>query len=151
MNMRIAVAAIMLSGCSVPHDPVTSYGYPSGDIRVESDLGGDIVDRLALILRLEANGWSVDIHGQCLSSCTMFLGLESTCVYPEAVLGFHGPRREDGLGLSADQFERWSVIMATHYPARVREWFMSTARHSEELSVIRGSFLIDEGISRSCE
>jgi hypothetical protein len=43
-------------------------------------------------------------------------------------------------------FDRWSRQMATHYPSPLRQWFMSTARHSDDLITIGGAELIRMGI-----
>jgi ATP-dependent protease ClpP protease subunit len=110
---------------------VTSLSQASAQTVIRNDLGGSIEARLQMIANLRNVGERVEIRGVCASSCTMLLGLPTTCVAPNARLHFHGPSTQFyGVALAPKEFERWSRIMAEHYPPAIRQWFMSTARHT---------------------
>lgn len=94
------------------------------------DHGGPVVDRAMDIQRMMSRRQPVQIRGICHSACTMYLALPDTCVFPTAVLGFHGPfNGVTGEALDPDVFEIISRMMANHYPPRLREWFLETGRH----------------------
>lgn len=118
---------------------------------VRDDAGGALVARLEEIARLRRAGVRVEIRGRyCLSACTLYLGLPHTCVSPETEFGFHGPRSAVyGVSLPPREFERWSRVMARHYPPVLRDWFLQRARHVTLGFVrLRGSALIGLGIAR---
>ena len=93
---------------------------------VEFDGGGRVDTRGAEIRQLAAEGRSVEILGECVSACTMYLAIG--CVGPDARLTFHGPSFY-GLPMSQHDFDVWSQYIAAHYPPALSEWFMSKARH----------------------
>jgi hypothetical protein len=98
---------------------------------VRNDLGGSVEQRLVMIAALRSEGRRVEIRGQCASSCTLYLGLPNTCVSRASQLGFHGPQSQYyGISLPRDQFEHWSRIMASNYPAPIARWFMAEARQT---------------------
>lgn len=85
---------------------------------IDHDAGGFIGERAASI----ATSAPAEIRGYCASACTMHLS--NGCVYPDARLVFHGPQTGD-----ADAFDRWSDVMAGHYPPALAAWFMSQGRY----------------------
>ncbi|WP_341366850.1 hypothetical protein [Yoonia sp. BS5-3] len=96
---------------------------------VQNDRGGLIGARAREISDLNARDIQVQLRGRiCYSSCTMYLGAEQVCVDPETIFGFHGPSQR-GRALPPDRFEHWSAVMAGHYNAPLRDWFLSEARH----------------------
>ena len=118
---------------------------------VHNDRGGLLRSRIAEIRTLQQTGQQIRISGRvCQSTCTMFLGLEQTCISPETEFGFHGPS-SFGLPLSRPVFEQASQIIADHYPAPLKRWYMEEARHSLwGMHRITGEQMITWGISRSC-
>ncbi|WP_323039934.1 hypothetical protein [Gemmobacter sp.] len=98
-------------------------------IIVRSDRGGYIGQRDQQISTLRAQGTRVELHGTCLSSCTMYLSLPNICVAPSATFGFHGPSR-NGQPLSPADFERRSLAMARHYREPIRSWYLNQARYT---------------------
>lgn len=89
--------------------------------------GGGRVDRMAArIGRLHAEGRTVEIAGECVSACTMYLAIG--CVTPKARLTFHGPSYY-GLPMAPHDFDAWSRFIAAYYPAPLAAWFMAEARH----------------------
>lgn len=116
---------------------------------VLNDDGGSIRERVEQIDRLNRDGTLVQITGdRCNSACTMYLGMDTVCISPDTVFGFHGPSSQIyGVGLSPEAFEFWSHIMADHYPSPIKEWFLKDVRHIiVGLVRVRGSDLIDLGI-----
>lgn len=85
-----------------------------------------------------------EIRGYCASACTM--RLLHGCVYPEAILMFHGPDHF-GMPLPERDFNYWSVIIATHYPYELAEWFLATGRYTA--THFTGQEVIDMG-AREC-
>jgi hypothetical protein len=82
------------------------------------DQGGLVRERAVQI----ATSGPVEIAGLCASACTMHL--RNGCVYPGAVLVFHGPR-------TVARFDEWSAFMASYYPSAIAAWFMATGRWGE--------------------
>ena len=95
---------------------------------VMNDRGGLLGQRAEEIRVLAQTGQRVELRGQCLSACTLYLKLPNACVAPDAVLGFHGPSWY-GRPLPVDRFEAFSNLMARHYREPLRSWFMNTARY----------------------
>ncbi|WP_176846786.1 hypothetical protein [Roseicitreum antarcticum] len=122
-----------------------------GTIIVERDNGGLLIDRIRYLGALRQSGQRVEIRGQCISACTLYLGLPQTCVSPDTIMGFHGPQsRLYGIALPPADFEYWSRVMADHYPPALKRWFLAEGRN-EIMGVrqIRGSELIRLG-AREC-
>ncbi len=77
----------------------------------------------------------------------MFLGLPQMCVSPDTIFGFHGPSSY-GQPLDPEVFERASNIIADHYPDVLKDWYMTTARHSlTGLYRVSGKELIRLGVA----
>jgi hypothetical protein len=95
---------------------------------VMNDRGGLLGQRAEEIRGLVQTGQRVELRGQCLSACTLYLKLPNACVAPNATFGFHGPSWY-GRPLPTDQFEAFSNLMARHYREPLRSWFMNTARY----------------------
>src|SRR5215475_2394677 len=69
-----------------------------GEILIKNDGGGDIPQYIAKYLYLQLSGERVVIDGDCLSACTLALGLlaqDRRCFTREARLGFHAARTEE--------------------------------------------------------
>lgn len=128
----------------------SQYLAAQGVLIVRNDPGGVVSKRANEINQLRAKGIRVELRGQvCLSSCTMYLGLPNTCVFKGTTFGFHGPSYY-GTKLSDNDFEYWSQVIASHYPPRLRNWFMSTARYKiSDYYRVKGSELIRMGV-REC-
>lgn len=96
---------------------------------VQNDRGGLIGARALEISDINAQDIRVELRGRiCYSSCTLYLGADNVCLSEETVFGFHGPSQR-GTALPQDRFEHWSNVMAAHYNAPLRDWFLSEARH----------------------
>lgn len=117
---------------------------------IGNDQGGLVSRRAAEISRILAQGTHVEIRGQvCYSACTMYLGMPDTCVLPQTSFGFHGPSHY-GRQLSARDFEYWSQVIASHYPAPLRSWYLAEGRtRISDYFTITGTELIRLGV-RQC-
>ncbi len=113
---------------------------------VRNDHGGLISERSDEIAHLERTGQRVQIEGECLSACTMYLALRNTCVTRTTRLGFHAPQRGQQR-LAASDFEYWSREVARHYPEPLKTWYMREGRLRQGgYYSIRGTELIRLGI-----
>lgn len=122
----LAAAALVLATFAAP-GPALAYNVAV----VRNDPGGSVEQRLATIRQYRASGTRIEIRGRCDSACTMLLGLPTACVAPQSRIGFHGPQSQYyGISLAPQEFERWSNVMADHYPAQIRSWFLREARHT---------------------
>jgi hypothetical protein len=100
------------------------------------DTGGNIFARATEVLALNLLNRNHEIHGYCSSACTMYLGVDDSCVDPEAVLGFHSARFR-GLGRN-DLLNR---VVADHYPREIRRWFWEGPAHTTSTTRVTGAFL----------
>ena len=154
--MRLVAAVALGGGLALAAAPGSAFaqapqvvGY-SAPLVIKNDRGGLVTRYIDRIKDLRRTGQPVEIRGEvCLSSCTMYLGLPQTCISRKTSFGFHGPSSY-GAPLDQKTFDRWSRIIASHYPAPLAEWFMNDARHSIwNVRHVRGSELIRMGI-REC-
>lgn len=115
-------------------------------IVIGDDRGGGLNTRAQLVAQIRAAHARVEIRGSiCYSACTMYLGAGDVCISPQTTFGFHGPTR-DGRPLAPADAERWSAVMARHYPEGLRQWYMATARFATgSLYRIRGADLMRYG------
>ncbi len=116
---------------------------------IRSDLGGRVGVRANQVINIRSLGQQVKIVGPlCLSSCTMYLGAGNVCVSPKTIFGFHGPSYY-GLPLSKPEFEYWSDVISSFYTAPLRDWYMTTARHTKSgMLRVPGAQLIRLGYSQ---
>lgn len=147
----IMTAATVLAFLAAPIAEAAT-GYRSGNrMIVRNDRGGNVAHRAQEISQLRQRGTRVEIRGEyCMSACTMYLGLRDTCVSPNTVFGFHGPSSPNyGIALMPAEFEHWSQVMASHYPAGLRSWFLREGRNTiTGFHKMRGRDLIRMGIAR---
>lgn len=144
LRNSLRLAAILLMAATLRPEPLWAQ---AAVYIVNNDRGGIIGTRAAEIRRLNSSGQRVEIRGQvCLSSCTMYLGAGDVCVSPDTRFGFHGPSYY-GKPLEPRYFDYWSDVLADHYPAPLRKWFMSTARYRQTgYYTILGAELIRLGV-----
>lgn len=134
---------------TVPAGAVQRPDHGGRTLVIRNDPGGVIPARIADIATIRASGRKVELRGRyCLSACTLYLGLPNACVSPKTRFGFHGPSMY-GRPLKQKEFERWSRLMASHYPEPLRNWFMETARFRLAGYVnLQGDDLIRMGVER---
>lgn len=145
LGSTVAIVAVSLLSV-LPPAPTSA----STTIRISNDRGGSVTARIREIRNIQRLGQKVEIRtGFCNSACTMYLGMDNTCVSSKARFGFHGPRlRNKGKVMSPAKFDQWSQVMANHYPPILRHWFMTEARHSNSLVTLRGDQLIALGVTQ---
>lgn len=137
--------AVLLAGAAL-----WSPAAKAENVRViHRDLGGNVMERWHEVTSISLSGTEVQIRGQCLSACTMYLSVPNLCVSPEAVVGFHGPRSQTTGNSLSDSSA--SQIMAMHYPVAIRDWFLQEAQYLQgsQVAYISGQQIIDLG-TRSC-
>jgi hypothetical protein len=117
----------------------------------DRDPGGSVALRVVEIGLLEARSAEKRVAGECLSACTMYLGLSTACFEPDAVLGFHGPILAFGPTMSPRRFEAITATMASYYPPRLARRFLEEWRHSQEFHRIPARRLIARGEARACD
>lgn len=160
-NAVRATAIVAVTAVFAATTPTTSdasqrswmkVSVPTTPYVVRTDYGGSVQKRLTDIRALRIAQRRVEIRGNmCLSSCTMLLGLQNTCVHPKTTFGFHGPSRQ-GQPLSKPLFDHVSHIIASHYPPVIRTWYMRVARHTlTDMHTITGAELIKLGAAKPCD
>jgi hypothetical protein len=143
MGIRgLALCAIVLA-CGI--------SSASATMRIAEDRGGQIGQYLQNFQSLRSSGENVVIDGNCLSACTMVLGLiahDHICATSRARFGFHAAwmPAADGhpvtspLGTEA----LWNI-----YPASVRHWISHHGGLSRHMIYLQGRSL--NGIVASCD
>jgi hypothetical protein len=93
-------------------------------IRIAQDNGGQIGQYLHQYSMMRSSGENIIIDGQCLSACTLVLGVvprERICVTSRARLGFHAAWLPDEGGRPTT-FPRATQLMMGIYPERIKRW-----------------------------
>src|SRR6478752_9844387 len=112
------------------------------EVLIKNDGGGDIPQYIAKYLYLQLSGERVVIDGECLSACTLALGLlaqDRRCFTNKARLGFHAARIESGTlrirePLGTDVF--WLV-----YPPEIRRWISKHGGLASRMIYLEGKEL----------
>jgi hypothetical protein len=100
------------------------WTLPANALTITNDLGGLIPMYVAKMQRAAAMGEQVIIDGNCLSACTMTLGIippQNVCATPRAVLGFHSAFTPTPWGQKLN-YPPGTVEMVSHYPPSIRAW-----------------------------
>ena len=117
-------------------------------LMIRDDAGGRVDWRAAEIADLRQSGQPVELRGECMSACTMYLSLPQVCVAANATFGFHGPSFY-GIPLNDYDFNYWSEVIAAHYPPAIAEWYMTEARFAvHRLRRISGAEMIRQGVQQ---
>jgi hypothetical protein len=142
MRVRGLVLGAALLASSVP--PASAM------MRIAEDRGGQIGHYLQAFAMLRSTGERVEIDGNCLSACTLVLGLiphSRLCVTPRARFGFHAAWMpdSDGRPVTSAMGTRalWNI-----YPASVRRWIVRHGGLSRRMIYLQGRDL--HGIVQSC-
>jgi hypothetical protein len=130
---------------------VLSVTSASATMRIADDRGGQIGRYLEAFASVRSSGERVVIDGNCLSACTLVLGLvprERICATQRARFGFHAawmPDR-DGRPVTSPLGTQalWSI-----YPASVRRWISQHGGLSRKMIFMQGQDL--NGIVASCD
>jgi hypothetical protein len=128
--------ALVFAGISCNADRAKS------EVLIKNDGGGDIPQYIAKYLYLQLSGERVVIDGDCLSACTLALGLlaqDRRCFTNKARLGFHAAYTESGTPrirnpLGTDVF--WLV-----YPPEIRRWISRHGGLTSRMIYLEGNEL----------
>ena len=99
----------------------------AASVRIRHDSGGQIGRYIHRFERLRASGQQVIVDGDCLSACTLVLGLipqDRLCVTQRARFGFHRAWKPGFLGLPVDNRAGTQKIWGL-YPAKIRRWIVA--------------------------
>ena len=139
---RVALCAAMLAL------GVTSA---SATMRIAEDRGGQIGRYLQTFAQVRSSGERVVIDGNCLSACTLVLGLvprSRVCATPRARFGFHAAWMPDSDGRPVTS-PMGTQALWNIYPAHVRQWISRNGGLSRKMIYLQGRDL--DGIVASCD
>ncbi len=127
-TLRAMLLAACLPGWGLLPASSETVAQQDRTLLIRNDRGGNLRERIALLETLRRQGRRAEIGGaECLSACTLYLGLPGSCVHRRTVFGFHGPSHY-GAPLPPGQFEYWSRRIADQYPEPLRSWYLETGR-----------------------
>jgi hypothetical protein len=134
-------AALLASGVS----------SASATMRIAEDRGGQIGQYLQNFTALRSSGEQVEIDGNCLSACTLVLGLiarDHICATPRARFGFHAAWMPDADGRPVTS-PMGTQALWNIYPVSVRHWISRHGGLSRRMIYLQGHSL--NGIVASCD
>ena len=111
------------------------------DIRIKASPGGDVVTYLQFFAVIEKSGERVVLDGPCFSACTLVLSAipaDRICVTPRAVLGFHAAQLLDLGNRRRYPAAEATQLLASTYPAPVRNWIDQHGGLSGKILLLRG-------------
>ena len=143
MNIRgLALCAAMLA---------LSVTSASATMIISSDRGGQIGRYMQTFAQVRSSGERVVIDGNCLSACTLVLGLvprSRVCATSRARFGFHAAWMpdDDGRPITSRMGTQalWNI-----YPSSVRRWISRNGGLSRKMIYLQGRDL--NGIVANCE
>jgi len=122
----------------------------SATMRISEDRGGQIGHYMRTFAAVRSSGEQVVIDGNCLSACTLVLGLvprEQICATSRARLGFHAAWMPDAYGRPITS-PMGTQALWDIYPPRVRSWISRNGGLSRKMIFMHGRALA--GIVPSC-
>jgi hypothetical protein len=123
----------------------------SATMRIAGDRGGQIGQYLQNFAAVRSSGERVVIDGNCLSACTMVLGLipaDHVCATPRARFGFHAAWMPDENGRPVTS-PMGTQALWNIYPTPVRHWISRHGGLSRRMIFMEGSAL--HGVVASCD
>jgi len=120
------------------------------DVRIAEDRGGQIGRYLQTFAAVRASGERVVIDGNCLSACTLILGVvprSRICATPRARFGFHAAWMPDDAGRPVTSRMGTQALWEV-YPASVRRWINAHGGLTRRMIFMQGPALA--GIVPSC-
>lgn len=112
----------------------------SATVLIRGDNGGLMEDYIARFQQVRQSGEPVVIDGNCLSACTLVLGLVprgQVCATPNAILGFHAAWQFDKSGTRVASPSGTRDLMKT-YPASIRTWIARHGGLTPNMKFVRG-------------
>ena len=123
----------------------------SATMRIAEDRGGQIGRYMQTFALVRSSGERVVVDGNCLSACTLLLGLvprARVCATPRARFGFHAAWMPDSNGrpITSPIGTRalWNI-----YPSPVRRWISRNGGLSRKMIFLQGRDL--NGIVAACD
>jgi len=123
----------------------------SATVRIAEDRGGQIGQYLQSFAAVRESGERVVIDGNCLSACTLVLGLipsDRICATPRARFGFHAAWMPDDNGRPVTSAMGTQALWSI-YPVSVRRWIDRHGGLSRRMIYMQGRSLA--GIVASCD
>ena len=143
--MRLAslvlLCAAMVGAASAP---------ASATMRISEDRGGQIGQYLQTFATVRSSGERVVVDGNCLSACTLLLGLiprNRVCATPRARFGFHAAWMPDDDGRPVTS-QLGTQALWNIYPHDVRRWINRHGGLTRRMIYMQGSDL--HGVVSSC-
>ena len=122
----------------------------SATMRIAEDRGGQIGHYLQAFALLRSSGERVMIDGNCLSACTLVLGLiprSRICATPRARFGFHAAWMPDADGTPVTS-QLGTQALWNIYPTDVRRWINRNGGLSRKMIFMQGKGM--HGIVAEC-
>jgi hypothetical protein len=122
----------------------------SATMRISEDRGGQIGHYLQAFSMLRTSGENVVVDGNCLSACTLLLGViprDRICATSNARFGFHAAWMPDPDGRPVTSPMGTQALWKV-YPATVRRWINRHGGLSRKMIYLQGRDLA--GIVPSC-
>jgi hypothetical protein len=117
----------------------------SATMRIVDDHGGPIDEYLRAYAEVRSTDERVVVDGDCLSACTLVLGLvphNQICVTSRARFGFHAPLVLNNEGSFVTR-AKVTQAMWNVYPASVRHWINQHGGLSGQMIYLEGGELND--------
>jgi hypothetical protein len=142
MRIRnLALCAVLLAATTSP---------AAATMRIAEDRGGQIGHYLQIFAALRSTGEDVVVDGNCLSACTLVLGMipsDRICATERARFGFHAAWMPDDEGRPVTSAPGTRALWNV-YPASVRHWINRHGGLSRKMIYLEGREL--SRIVRSC-
>jgi len=119
------------------------------EVIIRNDRGGDVIQYFAKYQDLQARGERVVIDGDCLSACTLVLGLvakNQRCITAKARFGFHAAW--DQSGKTKVENPIGNAIFLSVYPSEILQWINKHGGLNSKVIYLEGKDLA--AIYRPC-
>jgi hypothetical protein len=139
------IAATTAAGrAAVRVDPDSADETGGAPVRIGHDYGGQIGNYIHWFERLRRTGQHVIVDGDCLSACTLVLGLipdDRLCVTRRARFGFHRAWKPGFLGIRFDNRAGTRKLWEL-YPAKIRRWIVAQSGLSDGFMYLSGTEML---------
>ena len=123
----------------------------SATMWIVDDRGGQIGKYLQTFAKVRSTGERVVVNGDCLSACTLLLGLvpsNQICATPRARFGFHVASTPNIEGYTVTNVRATRAMWST-YPPSVQRWIDQHGGLSRQMIYMEGHSL--DGIVATCD
>jgi hypothetical protein len=143
--MRFASLVLLCAAMSA-----SAIAPASATMRISEDRGGQIGQYLQTFAMLRSSGERVVVDGNCLSACTLVLGIiprDRLCATARARFGFHAAWMPDDEGRPVTSPLGTQALWKI-YPSDVRRWINRHGGLTRRMIYMQGSDL--HGVVASC-